>query len=61
MVAARQRGGELDFASAETHYWAGPVGAYRLDADLKALSSEREAAITKTKVLIGHEHPTYAT
>ena len=35
--------------------------AYRLDADLKALSWEREAAITKTEVLIGHEHPTYAT
>jgi hypothetical protein len=35
--------------------------AYRLDADLRALSSEREAAITKTEVLVGYEHPTYAS
>ena len=35
--------------------------AYRSDADLRALSSEREAAITKTTVLVGYENPVYAT
>jgi len=35
--------------------------AYRSDADLRALSSEREAVITRTTVLVGYENPAYAT
>jgi uncharacterized protein (DUF1330 family) len=35
--------------------------AYRSDADVRALSSEREAAITKTTVLVGYETPVCAT
>ena len=35
--------------------------AYLSDSDLRALSSEREAAITETEVLVGHEHPAYGT
>ena len=34
---------------------------YRTDAELKALSAEREAVITKALVLIGSEGPVYAT
>jgi uncharacterized protein (DUF1330 family) len=34
---------------------------YRTDAELESLSSEREAVITKTLVLIGSEGPAYAT
>ena len=34
---------------------------YRTDAELKALSPEREAVIKKTLVLIGSEGPVYAT
>jgi uncharacterized protein (DUF1330 family) len=33
--------------------------AYRSDSELKALSSERNAAITRTTVMVGHENPTY--
>jgi uncharacterized protein (DUF1330 family) len=35
--------------------------AYRLDPELRALSTERDAAITKTVVLVGYENPAYAT
>lgn len=35
--------------------------AYRSDSELKALSSERNAVITKTTVVVGHENPRYAT
>lgn len=35
--------------------------AYRSDSELQALSSERNAAITRTTVMVGHENPTYAT
>lgn len=34
--------------------------AYRLDPELRALSAERDAAITKTVVLVGYENPAYA-
>jgi uncharacterized protein (DUF1330 family) len=34
---------------------------YRTDAELKALSSEREAAIAKTLVLTGAEGPAYSS
>jgi len=34
---------------------------YRTDAELKTLSAEREAVITKALVLIGSEGPAYAT
>lgn len=34
---------------------------YCLDPELKALSSERIAAIAKSVVMVGHENPTYAT
>ncbi len=33
--------------------------SYRGDADLKALSAERETVITRTHLLIGHEGPAY--
>ena len=35
--------------------------AYRSDSELKALSSERNAVIPKTTVVVGHENPRYAT
>jgi uncharacterized protein (DUF1330 family) len=35
--------------------------AYRSDAELKALSTERDAAITKTVVVAGSKNPPYAT
>ena len=34
--------------------------AYRTDAEVKALSSEREAVIMKTVVLVGTLGPAYA-
>ena len=35
--------------------------AYRSDSELKALSSERSAVITRTTLMVGHENPVYAT